>query len=55
MTKPLKFRRSAMEPVGIVAAVSMKTIWNRKKASTPKLAVRPASIKPLRPRTPHCR
>jgi hypothetical protein len=24
------FQRSAMAPVGIVTAVSMKTIWNRK-------------------------
>src|SRR5438552_3298667 len=28
------FHRSASAPVGIVAAVSMKTIWNRKYANT---------------------
>ncbi len=33
-TKPMNFKRSAIEPVGMVAAVSMKTIWNRKKASS---------------------
>jgi hypothetical protein len=27
--KDLKFHRSAREPVGIVAVVSMNTIWNR--------------------------
>ena len=29
------FQRSAMAPVGIVAAVSMKTIWKRNSAKTP--------------------
>jgi hypothetical protein len=29
-TNPGNLRRSAMDPVGIVAAVSMKTIWKRK-------------------------
>ena len=28
------FQRSAMPPVGMVAAVSMKTIWKRKYAKT---------------------
>ncbi len=29
------FQRSAMPPVTMVAAVSMNTSWNRKKAITP--------------------
>ena len=29
------FQRSAIAPVGIVAAVSMKTIWNRNSVKTP--------------------
>ena len=29
------FQRSAMPPVTIVAAVSMKTSWKRKNANTP--------------------
>jgi len=29
------FQRSAMPPVTMVAAVSMKTSWNRKNAITP--------------------
>ena len=29
------FQRSAIAPVGIVPAVSMNTIWNRKSANTP--------------------
>ena len=33
--KAENFQRSAMAPVGIVAAVSMKTIWNRNSAKTP--------------------
>ena len=33
-TKDVNFHRSAMAPVGIVAVVSMNTIWNRKMAKT---------------------
>ncbi len=51
-TKPLNFRRSAIEPVGMVAAVSMKTIWKRKKESTATLAPTPMSMKPLPPSRP---
>ena len=51
-TKPPNFRRSAIEPVGIVAAVSMKTIWKRKKARMPLTAPSPVSMKPLPPRMP---
>ena len=29
------FQRSAIAPVGMVAAVSMNTIWNRNSANTP--------------------
>ena len=29
------FQRSAIAPVGIVAAVSMNTIWKRNSANTP--------------------
>ena len=32
--KDLKVQRSAIEPVGIVAVVSMNTIWKRKIAKT---------------------
>ena len=35
MTNGLKRQRSAIEPVGIVAVVSMNTSWNRKNAMTP--------------------
>jgi hypothetical protein len=41
-----------MEPVGMVAAVSMNTIWNRKKARMPELAPSPPSIQPLNPANP---
>ncbi len=34
-TNGLNRNRSAIDPVGIVAAVSMNTSWNRKKAMTP--------------------
>ena len=34
ITNDVNFQRSAMAPVGMVAAVSMKTIWNRKRAAT---------------------
>ena len=51
-TKPPNFRRSAIEPVGIVAAVSMNTIWKMKKARMPLTAPSPFSMKPLPPRMP---
>ena len=35
MTNDENFQRSAIAPVGIVAAVSMNTIWNRNSAKTP--------------------
>ena len=35
MQKLENFQRSAMAPVGIVAAVSMNTIWNRNRQKTP--------------------
>ena len=31
----LNFQRSAMAPVGIVAAVSMNTIWKRNSVNAP--------------------
>jgi hypothetical protein len=31
-TNDLKVQRSAMAPVGMVAVVSMNTIWNRNRA-----------------------
>ena len=34
-TKAVNFQRSAMAPVGMVAAVSMNTIWNRNSVATP--------------------
>ena len=34
-TNGFQRKRSAIDPVGIVAAVSMKTSWKRKKAMTP--------------------
>ena len=34
-TNEENFQRSAIAPVGIVAAVSMNTIWNRNNAYTP--------------------
>ena len=33
-TNEENFQRSAIAPVGIVAAVSMNTIWKRKSANT---------------------
>ena len=33
-TNEVKLQRSAIAPVGMVAAVSMKTIWNRNSAAT---------------------
>ena len=41
------FHRSAIAPVGIVAAVSMKTIWNRKIVKTVASLAGPARKKPL--------
>ena len=35
ITNEENFQRSAIAPVGIVAAVSMKTIWKRNNANTP--------------------
>ncbi len=34
-TNEKNFQRSAIAPVGMVAAVSMKTIWKRNSANTP--------------------
>ena len=53
-TKPENLKRSAIAPVGIVAAVSMNTIWNRKKARIPVIPPVPRSMKPEPPRKPHC-
>ncbi len=41
------FQRSAMAPVGIVAAVSMKTIWNRNSVRTVASLADPVRKKPL--------
>ena len=35
MQNAVQFQRSAMAPVGMVAVVSMKTIWNRNSTATP--------------------
>ena len=35
ITNAENFQRSAIAPVGMVAAVSMKTIWNRNSVNTP--------------------
>ena len=35
MKKAENFQRSAIAPVGIVAAVSMNTIWNRNSVMMP--------------------
>ena len=54
-TNPVNFSRSAMAPVGIVAAVSMKTIWKRKKARIPLTSLTPrVSRNPSPPRMPVC-
>ena len=54
-TKPMNLMRSAPEPVGMVAAVSIKTIWNMKKAKIPAAPnVTPCKKKPDRPIRPHC-
>src|SRR5207249_8822935 len=45
------FHRSARAPVGIVAAVSMKTIWNRKYANTGAVYATPVRKKPVPPRS----
>ena len=47
------FQRSANAPVGIVAAVSMKTIWNRKYANTGAVYATPVRKKPVPPNRPH--
>ena len=41
------FQRSAMAPVGIVAAVSMNTIWNRKMVSTDMSLASPVRKNPV--------
>jgi len=41
------FQRSASAPVEIVAAVSMKTIWNRKSVRTDASLAEPVRKKPL--------
>src|SRR2546425_8574797 len=51
-TNDENFHRSAMAPVGIVAAVSMNTIWKRKSAKTATSEVEPARKKPFRPNRP---
>jgi len=49
-TNAENFHRSANAPVGIVAAVSMKTIWNRKYAKTGAVYATPVRKNPV-PRT----
>src|SRR3989449_8099231 len=46
------FHRSARAPVGIVAAVSMKTIWNRKYANTGAVYATPVRKNPVPPNRP---
>ncbi len=46
------FQRSAIEPVGMVAAVSMNTIWKRNIATTPTSYVPPLRKNPLSPIRP---
>ena len=53
MTKAESFHRSAIEPVGIVSAVSMKTIWKRKIANAETSYETPVRKKPVPPKRPH--
>ena len=47
IAKAANFQRSAAAPVTIVAAVSMKTIWNRNITITPTSYVEPLRKNPL--------
>src|SRR3954468_19470465 len=47
------FQRSAKAPVGIVAVVSMNTIWNRKVAATAGVNMAAGRKNPLAPKSPH--
>jgi hypothetical protein len=51
-TNAENFHRSASAPVGIVAAVSMKTIWNRKYANTGAVYATPVRKNPVPPNKP---
>ncbi len=54
ITKDENFQRSAAAPVGIVAAVSMNTIWNRKVVATPEVKSESGwSPNPVRPKRPN--
>jgi len=50
MTKDVNRHRSAPAPVGMVAAVSMKTSWKRKSAATPGVITLGLRKKPFKPK-----
>ncbi len=50
--KAEKRHLSAAAPVGIVAVVSMKTIWNRKSANAAESYPAPWRRKPFHPSSP---
>ena len=52
MTKADSFHRSAIDPVGIVRAVSMKTIWKRKIANAATSYETPDRKNPVPPKRP---
>ena len=51
--KDLKLHRSAMEPVGIVAVVSMNTIWNRNMENAATSYASPERKNPFVPKRPN--
>ncbi len=52
ITNELNFQRSAAAPVGIVAVVSMNTIWKRNMAATAGVYCASGSMKPVMPNRP---
>src|SRR6266850_5576500 len=53
ITNDLNFQRSAIDPVGMVAVVSIKTIWNKKRANTPTSYTELLRKYPAEPRIPN--
>ena len=53
MMKFLKFHRSAIAPVGIVAVVSMNTIWNRNRQKMAVSNTEGLRKNPAPPMKPH--
>jgi hypothetical protein len=52
ITNDENFQRSAAAPVGMVAVVSMNTIWKRKVEATAGVNMESGSMKPEVPKSP---